>query len=76
MKKIFDEIKKEPFKYIFFIVGFLFILIFFLALLLTHGETLKNYIHAYPQDHFQDFFNSMNDTIGRHPYQNKVIYRN
>lgn len=74
MKKIINKIKENPFKYIFYSIGIIFILTFFMAIILSQGEVIKKYIHAYPQDHFQDFFNSMWDTLGRHPYQNKVIY--
>lgn len=74
MKKIIDFIKKDPFKYIFFIVGFLFIIIFFLSIILTHGDSVKHYLFSDQKDTFMDFFNSIYDTIGRHPYQNGVIY--
>lgn len=68
------RIKLDSVKKYYCILGFILIFIFIASILVSHGATIKNYFHAYPQDHFQDFFNSMYDTIGRHPYQNGVIY--
>ncbi len=65
---------KCRYKKIFFIVGFIFIIIFFLSLILSHGETLKHYLFADTKDTFMDFFNSLYDTIGRKPYERGVIY--
>lgn len=74
MKKLKEIISKDPYKFIFYSIGILFISIFFMAILISHGYYLRNYLFANVKDTFMDFFNSMFDTIGRRPYERGVIY--
>ena len=74
MLKIKNAFKKNPYKFVFYSIGILFLLIFFISILISHGNTSRNYLFGNNQDTFMDYFNSVWDTFGRRPYDNGVIY--
>lgn len=74
MKSFIEKIKNNKVKFIFYFTAILFLIFFFVSIMLSHGNLMKNYLFANPGNTFMDFFNSMYDVIGLRPYEKGVIY--
>lgn len=74
MKNLIKEVKKNPFKYMFYIIASVFIISFFIGIMFSHGNLMKNFLFSDETSTFMDYFNSMYDTIYKRPYERGVIY--
>lgn len=74
MNTLKEKLRKNPIKFIFYLIAIIFILSFFIGIILSHGNLIKNFLFPDNTSVFMDFFNSMYDTIYLRPYDRGVIY--